>query len=146
MMRYQGAGLRDVWLVNGYREVKTSYGKAVTIADLPGLHRTIGLALAAKRAPLTGAELRYLRKELGLSQRALADALGCEEQTVSLWERRGRLPKMADRFVRAIYRERAEGNAGIADLVERLKTSDDAEDSRTEMRFAKRGAAWKVAA
>ncbi|MBM3451491.1 MAG: helix-turn-helix domain-containing protein, partial [Armatimonadetes bacterium] len=38
---------------------------------------------------LTGAELRFLRRELNLSQRRLAELLGVEEQTVSLWELRG---------------------------------------------------------
>jgi DNA-binding transcriptional regulator YiaG len=109
MYRYTECGLRNVWLKNGYRRHKTPYGPGLSIDDIPALHRAIGLWIVGNRPRLTGAELRFLRKELDLSQKRLAEILGVEEQTVSLWERRGRMPTLADRFLRALYREGVEG-------------------------------------
>jgi DNA-binding transcriptional regulator YiaG len=83
MYRYTESGLKNVRLMNGYAIKKTPYGKAVSIQDLEGLHRAIG-SIIAKRPKLTGPELRFLRKEMGLSQKGLADFVGTSEQTVSL--------------------------------------------------------------
>lgn len=144
MYHYTESGLRNVWLVNGYKRHKTAYGPGRSIEDAHGLHRTIALWIIANRKRLSGSELRFLRKELDLSQAQLARMLGCEEQTVSLWERQGRMPKMADRFVRAIYREIAEGNAGIREMIERLSVEHGPEPARIQ--FAKRKAEWRPAA
>jgi DNA-binding transcriptional regulator YiaG len=149
MYHYRESGLRNVWLVNGVRQRQTPYGPATSIANVAALHRAIGLWIVRKPGRLTGAELRFLRQELDLSQRRLAEILGCEEQTVSLWERRGRMPKVADRFVRALYRETVEGNAHIRDIVARLVDKDAREHARKEQakaKFALRARAWRQAA
>lgn len=137
MYHYIDSGLRTVWLVNGYRRHRTAYGPGVSIDELPALHRAIGLWIVQKPKPLTGAELRFLRQELDLSQKRLAEIVGQTEQTVSLWERRGRIPKIADRFVRALYRETVEGNAHIHDIVRRLTEKDVKEHERATRREAR---------
>ena len=123
MYRYTESGLRGIQLQNGYTIKKTPYGKAVSIVDVEGLHKAIGRALARK-SHLTGAELRFLRKELGWSQHALAQVVGVSEQSVSLWERHGRVPAAADRLVRAIYLERVDGRVAIRELVARIADFD----------------------
>ena len=145
MYHYTDCGLRNVWLANGFRRRKTPYGPGVAIEGLPALHRAIGLWLVGKPRRLTAAEIRFLRKELDLSQKALAAIVGQTEQTVSLWERRGRIPKTADRFIRALYRETAEGNARISEIVARL-AAKDAEDPEKRATFAIKARRWKVAA
>ena len=37
MIRYNDAGLRNVWLENGYQEEHTAYGKGLVIDDIEGL-------------------------------------------------------------------------------------------------------------
>ena len=37
MIRYHDAGLRNVWLQNGYEEKRTAYGKGLVIEDVEGL-------------------------------------------------------------------------------------------------------------
>ena len=129
MYHYTEIGLQNVWLANGYHVRKTSYGKAVAIEDADGLHRAIGRALSRK-SHLTGAEFRSLRKELDLSQHRLADLLGTSEQTVALWEKRGKIPKTADRMFRAIYVETIEGNVKLKEMIERVADLDRKADEK----------------
>ncbi len=145
MLHYRECGLRNVWLANGFVEHATPYGPGVAIDDLEGLHRAIAHGLVNKGGKLTGTELRFLRQEMGLSQAKLATMLGNEAQTVALWEKRGGQPKIADRFIRAIYRELNEGNAKIRDMIERLVDCDlDEADARITLEQDGRG--WKLAA
>jgi DNA-binding transcriptional regulator YiaG len=123
MYHYTEAGLQNVWLANGYHVKKTKYGEAVSIEDAEGLHWAIGRSLAQKRY-LTGAEFRFLRKELDLSQRRVADLVGTSEQTVALWEKRGKIPETADRIFRAIYLETVDGNVKIKDFIEGIADLD----------------------
>lgn len=145
MYHYRECGLRNVWLSNGYEEHRTSYGPGIAIHDVEGLHHAIGRGLVAKVGKLTGAELRFLRQEMGLSQAKLATMLGNEAQTVALWEKRGGQPKMADRFIRALYSEKLDGNAHIIQMIERMIDSDLAEaDARLTLQ--QDHGAWKLAA
>jgi DNA-binding transcriptional regulator YiaG len=95
MYRYRESGLRNIWLKNGYRAVATPYAKGIAIAEVAGLHRVIAKHLVEHKPALTGVEFRFLRMELGLSQGKLAEVLDITEQSVSLWERKGREPKWA---------------------------------------------------
>ena len=124
MYHYTEGGLTNVWLSNGFREEDTPYGKGVSIEDIEGLHRAIGMKLVKERAQLTGAEFRFLRKELGLSQAKLAHWWGYEAQSVAGWEKRGRVPRIADRFIRAFYLEKVSGNPSVLEIVERLALAD----------------------
>lgn len=145
MYHYTECGLRNIWLANGYEEHDTPYGSGVSFHDVTGLHRAIGRAVIAKPGKLTGRELRFLRTEMGLSQAKLASILGNEAQTVALWEKRGNPPKMADRFVRALYREQSEGNAHIIEMIERLADTD-ADDVEEQVTLRQGNSGWDLAA
>ena len=84
---YTGCGLDNVWLCNGYTLHEDAYGQSVSIDNLDSLHRAIGSFLADKAAPLTGAEARFLRIEMDLSQKRLGELLGRDAQTIALWEK-----------------------------------------------------------
>ena len=68
MYHFTDGGLKNVWLGNGYEERQTKYGKAVSFHGLDGLIAAICNALSEKKSKLTGAEFRYLRSNMGLSQ------------------------------------------------------------------------------
>ena len=129
MYHYTECGLQNVWLRNGFTKQKTPYGAGVAIADLSALHAAIGRAVA-QRPSLTGTELRFLRKEMGMSQAALAQLLGCTEQNVSLWERKGKMPKTADRVVRLLYREHVDKHVKVLKLIESVKDLDEAPEQK----------------
>ncbi len=143
MYHYTESGLQHVWLANGYRKRKVAGGYAVAIADADGLHRAIGRAIAQK-SYMTGCEFRFLRKELDLSQVRFAQLVGASEEAVSLWERRGRVPKSACRLMQALYLEAIDGNVRIRQLIERLADLDREHQER--MVFEDVDGDWREAA
>lgn len=144
MYHYTSSGLSNVWLMNGYVEKKTAYGKAVSILHLEALHRAIASKLAKTRPFLTGPEFRFLRKELEMSQAKLAELMGVEAQTVALWEKRGRVPTMPDRFIRKIYLEAIGGNEKLIELINTLNAIEQREKEKLYFEETRRG--WKIAA
>lgn len=59
-----------------------------------------------------------------MSQRHAAGWLGTAEQVVSRWERKGSIPKTADRMFRAIYLEAIDGNIKLKERIERVVDLD----------------------
>jgi DNA-binding transcriptional regulator YiaG len=143
MYHYTETGLQNIYLSNGYKERKVSGGKAVAIIDLEGLHKAIGRNLAGK-GYLTGAEFRFLRKELDFSQSRVGALVGSSEETVSLWERRGRVPRGATRLLQAIYLETIDGDVEFRKLVEQLAELDRVHQER--LVFEDTATGWKEAA
>ena len=142
MYHYTESGLQNVWLTNGYAVRKTPYGKGVAIQNVAALHKAICQTIARKPS-LTGAELRFLRKQMDLSQAALAELLGTSEQNVSLWERRGRIPKASDRLLKLICLESLKEDVQIVALIERLNRQVSKAHER--LRFEHRKT-WRAAA
>ncbi|WP_223507795.1 transcriptional regulator [Pseudomonas sp. BF-B-25] len=124
MYHYVESGLPNVWLSNGFVVKETSYGEAVAITDVQGLHDTIGKALAEKPAALTGAEFRFLRKELGLSQERLGAIVGLSSQAVAIWEKSGNIPTVNDRYLRGLYLEAKTGEADLMAAINKINDLD----------------------
>ena len=120
MYHYTDGGLRNVWLANGYEVKSTPYGKAVVIQDVPGLTRAICKALIRKESKLTGAEFRYLRQAMLMSQGGLGKALGRSDQAVAGWEKTSRVPKFADTMLRVLYAAHADGNERVKNIIHAL--------------------------
>lgn len=124
MYKYDLCGLDNVFLRNGYRKHVTPYGRGVSFQNLDGLHQAIARTLVEKPAVLSGDEFRFLRRELDLSQHAFGAIVGKSEQAVAIWEKQNRVPRDADLIVRALYRDRMEGNARLGDMVEHFAHLD----------------------
>lgn len=140
---YTESGLRNIYLLNGFEVIETNYGKATSVHDVAGLHRIIGLNLTSKKY-LTGCELRFIRKELSLSQNGLGKLLGVSEQAVAKWEKTGRVPKTADRFVRLLYLESINENIQIQTFIDRINETDREDYSNLQLEETEKG--WKQAA
>src|SRR5262245_35533031 len=85
---YTESGLDNIWLEDGVVvENDPDYGEVYAIEDVEGLHRVIGHDLVHLPRPLNGAEFRFLRRELDLSQKALAGLIGSNEQSIAKWEK-----------------------------------------------------------
>jgi DNA-binding transcriptional regulator YiaG len=150
MYHYKECGLDNIWLVDGYQVRRTAYGEAIAIEDVEGLYDLIARGLVEKAGALSGKEIRFLRKHLGRSQRALGAVLGSDEQTVSRWERGSTaMPAAADRLLRGYYREIKQGNARLKELVDRLIELDNEIDRPFRLKRGRQSGsekAWKIAA
>ena len=94
---------------------------------ISGLPEAIAIALTVAVNPLEigGAEFRFLRKELDMSQRAIAGVLGVQEQTVSLWERGEQpVPQYAAVLISAMAREYFSGQAAMKTVIDRVCSAD----------------------
>ena len=129
---YTESGLDNVYLIDGYTVHKTPYGKGVSIQNTEGLHRAIGKWLITQPRPLNGAELRFIRTEMELTQRALAGIIGAEEQTLRLWEKKRDkfMPATAERLLRALYSEALGNNVQIKRMLEKLADLDRVEGGK----------------
>lgn len=108
---------------NGFKVKETPYGRAVAIQDMEGQHRAIGLHLVRNKKHLTGAEVRFLRKGLDMSQVTLAKCLEVGETTVRNWES-GRIKHVASARGRALRAGRKMGDyICLGDTVEKALTS-----------------------
>jgi putative transcriptional regulator len=147
MYKYMECGLNDVWLANGYKFEKTPYGESLYIENVRVLHRAIACRLIQHKPNLSGAEFRFLRKELDMSQAALAQLMGKDVQSIARWEKQARVPKMAGRMLRVIYRDcvmQSCFDGSLKDLVQRLNDID--QKAYQKMRFRHSGHDWKDAA
>ena len=125
--QYRGAGLDNVYLVNGYKEILCGGEKVVSIEDVAGLHKAIANKLIHKSSGLTGQEFRFLRIEMDLTQNRLARSLGVDEQTVANWEKNvtKQVPGAAERLMRLYASERILNEDGeISMLLEQLADLD----------------------
>jgi DNA-binding transcriptional regulator YiaG len=56
------------------------------VPDLRGLTRAVAMARALHPVPLSGREVKFLRRALDMSQQEFADAMEIRPETVSRWE------------------------------------------------------------
>jgi DNA-binding transcriptional regulator YiaG len=122
MYHYTECGLDNVWLENGYHTENTAYGPATAVEDVDGLHKALAMSLTAKAVKITGKELRFLRLVLGMSQAGLGKCFGSTEQSVSLWERHGKVPKYADSLTRLLVIDKLSGACKATHILERINT------------------------
>ena len=146
MFHYMSCGLQNIWLRNGFTEVETKYGKAVSIHDIEGLHKTIGLRLINNKPKLTGSELRFLRKELDLSQVSLAMMLGVSESSIRGWENnRTHASPPAEKMIRLMYEGKVNGNEDINKLLEKISQLNHV-TNKEKFFLEETSAGWKEAA
>jgi DNA-binding transcriptional regulator YiaG len=139
MYHYRECGLPNVYLVNGYREIETPYGRGVSIEDVEGLHIAIAQALVEEKPSLTGPEVRFIRKLLELTQTQLAALLGVEDQSVRRWEKLARVPKQADHGLRLVFRDLTHNTRKpLSELVRQIDAAGAREPRAVRYRFRPR--------
>ncbi len=107
--RYTECGLDNV--IISRVELLTDDGgeQAVTIPNINGLHRAIAQTILARTSSMSGAELRFIRTEMGMTQAELADIVHREPLAVSRWERGERpIDENAEALIRLHAMERLE--------------------------------------
>lgn len=101
---YVLSGLPNVYLVGvEVRRCPKGDGEAPVLVRMDALHAAIARLLIEKPAPLSGDEIRYLRKFAGMQAQDFAARLGMVKATFSRVENGAqRLGPGADKLVRAI--------------------------------------------
>ncbi len=123
---YTLCGLDNVYLENGYTIKKTPYGEGIAVHDVEGLHKAIAYNLITKQRKLKGDEIRYLRKELDLSQKGLSVLLGISEPTIRGWEKnRSDISGSANTLIRMIYLEKIGKNEKVLKVIEMINQLDN---------------------
>ncbi|MDX2222743.1 MAG: helix-turn-helix domain-containing protein [Rhodospirillaceae bacterium] len=143
LYHYRLSGLDGIYLADGYEIVETHRGRGIVFHDLAGLHRAIGRHLVLGRRRLSGKELRFLRKDMGLIQAELARLLGVSSQQVARWEKgQCAMPGTADTMVRLLYAEHI-GQPATPSTVLRVIDGLPPRAPKREVFTAARG--WRVA-
>lgn len=84
---YTECGLDNVFLLSGYDQIERNGEMATSIHDIDDLHDCILETLARKKALLTPQEIRFVRREMNLTQVRLGNLIGSKGQCVGRWEK-----------------------------------------------------------
>lgn len=102
---YTECGLDNVYLKNvEVRVCSNCKEKSPRIARITQLHATIARAVAMQPCPLRGQDVRFLRKQLGYSQKEWATFLRTDVSTLSRWENgQQSIGPQSDSLMRLLY-------------------------------------------
>lgn len=141
---YTECGLSNVFLRNGFEVSEFEGEECYAVHDTEALHKAIGLEILNKTTLLNGEEIRFLRKECGLSQKDLADILGVKDQSVANYEKEvTKQLKSSDLIIRLQYAAHIQSEANVTSLQKIL--SLDATD-RSEVDFSEKEGQWASSA
>ena len=90
--RYEECGLDNVILLSGYEHQVIDDETYTSIHDVNDLHERILESLALKKELLSAKEIRFIRREMNLTQVALGNLIGSSGQAVGRWEKLGEKP------------------------------------------------------
>lgn len=135
LQKLNGAGLPNVYLLNGFD--KQGAGETETIAyhaiDL--LYIALARAICLRTSPLQSAEVRFLRRRLGISQEQIGAMCGKSSQAVAKWEKGQAVPIADGNLIRLAWLSRF-SKKDLAPAVQRMATdSGDADGGDYVMTF-----------
>ena len=106
---YAESGLDNVTLTNLTIYICVCGEKMPVISDIQGLHKTIAMAIVKSKTILTGEQIRFLRKEIGLKAVEFSKLLSVNKVSVSRWET-GKEPlgRSNDKLIRLFFIRKTE--------------------------------------
>ena len=138
-LHYKISGLDDIYLLNGFSVRKTPYGEGIAIENADNLHRAIGHHLISHRKVLGPKEVRFLRKNMNLTQEELGDCLGVTSQTIARYEKAHDMSGPADRLLRVLYAfhlmPERKREKFIKDLMKRIKELQRLDDESSDAAY-----------
>jgi DNA-binding transcriptional regulator YiaG len=148
-LHWRECGLDNIFLLNGFTREIMDGEEYVTVENLDGLWKAVGLHLVAKQKTLGPREVRFLRHHMDLTQAELARYLRVSDQTVARWEKgETPLPGPADVAIRSAYLASAavqpEGRKILDRLLEMLgDLTDTDEGSPAALNFRHGNHRWR---
>lgn len=140
--RYRESGLDYVVLLGvEMRRCPFCGEEELVIPRMEELHRVIARAVASREGALTGSEIRFLRKYLGLSGVTFAKRIGVSHETVSRWENdKQEMSPPLERFLRLmVFNEKPATHYPL----ERLEVlTKDRQKGKAALRIEEKEGAW----
>jgi len=143
---YEECGLDNVRLINGYQIKEIDGREVLFIQQVEQLHRVIGRAVARSSDVLGKAEIRFLRKELDLSQKDLGELLGVTDQTIALWENEKRVTNISkgmSALLKIVYLQSLDEEPNVLELLDATRKLTDLKTALLNLEL--RGSNWKPA-
>ncbi|KAA6204566.1 MAG: helix-turn-helix domain-containing protein [Candidatus Tokpelaia sp.] len=125
---YTEIGLDNVYLIGIAPEIDDAGEEIITIPFINKLFKAVAEAIVGYKKGISGAELRYLRTEMGLTQAELAALLHKDKQTIGRWERgETEIDGTAEAVIRrlAIEKLSLNVNLGMEELAKRSVATAD---------------------
>jgi DNA-binding transcriptional regulator YiaG len=146
---YKECGLDNIYLQNGFSIEKIDGDETVSIHNVDGLWKAIGLSLVTRKKTLSPKEIRFLRNQMGKTQSDLARLLRVDDQTVARWEKKkSKIPGPADLGLRMLFLNskvaQPEGNEILTKLQETIsKLVDEDSPLAEQMAFWRHNDVWE---
>jgi DNA-binding transcriptional regulator YiaG len=153
-LHYTACGLDDVYLVNGFTREFVDGEEYLTIADLDGLWKAIGLHVVNTKKVLGAKDIKFLRDQMDMTQAELGSLLRVSDQTVARWEKGETkfVPGPADFMLRILFLSspaaQPQGNdilQEIKKLCEDIITRDESAPRPVHFRHNEHSRRWKRA-
>jgi DNA-binding transcriptional regulator YiaG len=122
-LHYTACGLDDVYLFNGFTREIVDGEEYVTVANLDGLWKAIGMYLVTTKKTLAPKEIRFLREHMEMTQAHLGALLRVSDQTVARWEKGETVPMTgsADFMLRVLFLASPPAQPQGGELLQKLK-------------------------
>lgn len=101
---YTQCGLDNVYLEGGFELTTVDGEEFISISNIDGLWKVIGIEIATHEGSLSPNEIKFLRSHMGLTQQELAKKLGVDTQTYARWEKtQTKIPGPANLAIRTLF-------------------------------------------
>lgn len=142
---YRRSGLDNIYLLNGFDAEWIDGERFVSILDVDGLHKAIGVHLVCHRKTLAPKEIRFLRRTLDLTQAEMGRLIGQSDQQIARWEKgENNINGPADRLLRLMFVYtllQSEGGQTLPmEFLNRLDALDSIPEGKVE--FSRDGEDW----
>jgi DNA-binding transcriptional regulator YiaG len=147
-LHYTACGLDNVYLLSGFKRETIDGEEYVTIEDMDGLWKAIGLHLVTTRKALAPKEIRFLRQHMEMTQAELGARLRVSDQTVARWEKdQCELPGPADMMLRVLFLgssvAQPEGNKLLHKIIKLLDELQERDESKKADVFEHEDEQWQ---
>lgn len=103
-LHYAASGLDYIYLLNGFTvEDDPDHGRIVSVEAEDDLLHAIGFHIICQARPMTGKEIRFLRKQMSLTQEQFAAQLGVNVQSAANYEKGKTVPPTSDKLIRFVF-------------------------------------------
>ncbi len=145
---YTDCGLDNIFLLNGFEVEQYDGEEYVSITNIDGLWKAIGLQICLNEKTLSPKEAKFLRKQMGKTQAELAAQLRISDQTVARWEKAEcSIDGPADLALRVLFLlspvaqpEGLKFAEGLVEIIKEIVAQDEPDDR--EMTFIQTNNHW----